>query len=142
MGAASEMVAKIDIIGHDVAEVSNVMEEEILALLPNWKEDGALGYYEGGEGGLFHDHFMSNPMGHGFHFSTTSEGCLLNYLPSHKLVDCQSGPVPSTRIADVVHGCFEEVTYQVNTSDVSFYIADETQIFLTESFDIHHDADD
>ncbi|XP_057834582.1 serine/threonine-protein kinase WNK2 isoform X1 [Cryptomeria japonica] len=143
MGVASEMVAELDITDQDVVEIADTIDEEISALVPDWKGGVAIEDSDEGDEGSSCDHFVSKPRGNGFHLSTTSsETSLFNYLASHNLVGMQSGPVPSTRVADTVHGRFEEVTYQVSGSDVSFFVADEMHTISTEASDIHQDADD
>jgi len=141
MSVASEMVAELDITDYDDVEIATMIDEEISALVPDWK--GGVALEDGvAEEGLSCDYFVSKSMENGFHshFSTvSSENSLLNYLTSHNLVD--SGFVPSTRVADSVHGRFEEVVYQVNGSDVSF-TAEEAPTISTESSYIHQDGDD
>lgn len=142
MSVASEMVAELDITDFDDVEIASMIDEEISALVPDWKGGIALEDGGGAEEGLSCDYFVSKPMENGshFHFSTvSSENSLLNYLISHNLVD--SGSMPSTRVADSVHGRFEEVIYQFNGSDVSF-TAEEAPTISTESSYIHQDGDD
>lgn len=143
MGVASEMVAELDITDQDVVEIADTIDEEISALVPDWEGGVAIENSDDGDEGSSGDHFDSKPRGNSFHLSTTSsETSLFNYLASHNLVGIHPGPVPSTRVADAVHGRFEEVTYQVNGSDVSFFVAEDTHTISTETSDIHQDADD
>lgn len=137
MSVASEMVAELDITDYDDVEIAAMIDEEISALVPNWKEGVALEDGGGAEEGPSSDYFISKSMENGshFHFSTvSSENSLRNYLTSHNLVD-------SARVVDYVHGRFEEVIYQVNGSDVSF-TAEDAPTISTESSYIHQDGDE
>lgn len=145
MTVASEMVAELDITDYDVVEIATMIDEEISALVSDWK--GGVALEDGGsaEEGVPCDYFVSTKSMENdshFHFSTvSSENSLLNYLTSHNLVDKRSEFMPSTRVTDSVCGRFEEVIYQVNGSDVSF-TAEEAPTISTESSYIHQDGDD
>eukprot|EP01018_Ginkgo_biloba_P015235 Gb_00554 [translate_table: standard] len=144
MSVASEMVAELDIADQDVTEIADMIDEEISTLVPDWKAGVALEDCRVGEEGLSSDHFVSKSLQNGFgnvfdHLSTaSSESSLLNYLASLNFV---SESMPSTR-EGTVHGRFEEVTYQVNGSDISSFLVEDAPTISSQSSDIQQDADD
>jgi len=144
MSVASEMVAELDLADQDVTKIAEMIDEEILALVPDWKAGVAIDDHH-----YFYDHdnstYETNEAcwwNHNDHVSSiSSQSSLLEYLRSHYYVDNKSEIVPCTRVeCAAMHGRFEEVTFQVNATDFSSYVEEEAPTISSGSSDVlHHD---
>lgn len=144
MSVASEMVAELDLADQDVTKIAEMIDEEILALVPDWKAGVAIDDHH-----YFYDHdnstYETNEAcwwNHNDHVSSiSSQSSLLEYLRSHYYVDNKSEIVPCTRVeCAAMRGRFEEVTFQVNATDFSSYVEEEAPTISSGSSDVlHHD---
>eukprot|EP01018_Ginkgo_biloba_P031613 Gb_28196 [translate_table: standard] len=147
MSVASEMVAELDITDQDVTKIADMIDEEILALVPDWKAGIAI---EDSHTCPNHIHCTSRISENccsscNDHLSTiSSDSSLLEYLRSHYLVDNRSETLPCSRVeCAAMHGRFEEVTFQVDGVDFSYNVAEEANTISSQSSDVlHHDAYD
>ncbi|KAH9303217.1 hypothetical protein KI387_014800, partial [Taxus chinensis] len=149
MSVASEMVAELDLADQDVTKIAAMIDEEILALVPNWKAGVAIDDHQR----CPYDNYCSAKTSENCCgscnencFSTiSSDSSLLEYLRSHYLVDNKPGMLPCCTQVEcaAMHGRFEEVTFQVDGAGFSSYAAEEIPTISSESSDVlHRDAQD
>ncbi|GAA0147412.1 non-receptor serine/threonine protein kinase [Lithospermum erythrorhizon] len=105
LSVATEMVAELDITDQDVTSIADMIDGEIVALVPEWKP---------GPGIEETPHFSNFSFCNNCSSSNTSAGSFLNFLPSNlgghsSFRQCLGDGCAS-------HGWFEEVTYQVDSS--------------------------
>lgn len=144
MSVASEMVAELDLADQDVTKIAEMIDEEIMALVPDWKAGVAIDDHHS-----FYDHYHSSNKtsetcwwNHNDHASSiSSQSSLLEYLRSHYHVDNKSEIVPCTQVeCAAMHGRFEEVTFQFNATDFYSYVEEEAPTISSGSSDVlHHD---
>lgn len=145
MSVASEMVAELDLADQDVTKIAEMIDEEILALVPDWKAGVAIDDHLS-----LYDHSNSTYetsetcwWNHNDHVSSiSSQSSLMEYLKSHYYVDNKAEIVPCTRVeCAAMHGRFEEVTFQVDATDFSSYVEEEAPTISSGSSSdvLHHD---
>ncbi|KAG9151797.1 hypothetical protein Leryth_002077 [Lithospermum erythrorhizon] len=105
LSVATEMVAELDITDQDVTNIADMIDGEIVALVPEWQP---------GPGIEETPRFPNFSFCNNCASSNTSAGSFLNFLPN-KL----GGNSPFSQcLGDgcASHGRFEEISYQVDTS--------------------------
>ncbi|GLJ23523.1 hypothetical protein SUGI_0445640 [Cryptomeria japonica] len=146
MSVASEMVAELDLADQDVTKIADMIDEEILALVPNWKAGVAIDDYQPC---MDHCHCVTKTTedccgSYTDCFSTiSSDSSMLEYLRSHYLVDNMPGMLPCCTQVEcaAMHGRFEEVTFQVDGTGFSSYATEEIPTISSESSDVlRHDS--
>ncbi|KAF3457146.1 hypothetical protein FNV43_RR01803 [Rhamnella rubrinervis] len=103
LSVAAEMVDELDITEQDVTKISEMIDDEIASLVPEWKK---------GLARVENPHCSSASFCH----SCASNGSLLDYVSS----DCQGAKnlqVLQCSKHGSIHGRFEEITYQVEDSE-------------------------
>ncbi|PKA63846.1 putative serine/threonine-protein kinase WNK1 [Apostasia shenzhenica] len=108
LGVATEMVAELDITDYEVTSIAEMIDGEVLALVPDWKSGPRIDETPRFSTGNLCDNCNSN---------VSSCGSLLDYIgfenPGFKYLrpsDC------SNLECAAMHGRFEEITYQVDES--------------------------
>ncbi|XP_057961932.1 serine/threonine-protein kinase WNK1 [Malania oleifera] len=105
LSVATEMVAELDITDQDVTKIADMIDGEIVAMVPEWKP---------GPGIEETPRFANSSFCQNCASKHTSNGSLLNFLstsPSAKNLHLLQCPCSAT------HGRFEEITYQVDGSE-------------------------
>jgi hypothetical protein len=101
LSVATEMVAELDIIDHEVTQISDMIDSEVASLVPDWKPGPGIDETPG---------LNSSAYCHNCEPHALSCGSLLEYLNIQSMhctnVDCTSMHL---------HGRFEEITYQVES---------------------------
>ncbi|KAL5995113.1 Serine/threonine-protein kinase wnk1 [Asimina triloba] len=108
LGVATEMIWELDITDQDVTRIAEMIENEILELVPEWKPGPGTEAPLSSIGGLCHHSISGN----------SSRSSLLDFLTAgdsngkiHQSPNC------SNLGCAAVHGRFEEVTYQTEGAE-------------------------
>ncbi|XP_075473567.1 putative serine/threonine-protein kinase WNK9 isoform X1 [Primulina tabacum] len=101
---AAEMVSELDITDQDVTKIANMIDAQIILLVPDWKT-----------GAGFEENFHESSSN--YCQNCASDGALAGYLSSHKPGKNLQAPQCSKHGCGAIHGRFEEITYQVEWPD-------------------------
>lgn len=122
LSVASEMVAELDITEQDVTKIADMIDSEIISLVPEWKR-GLLGPEE--------------RLNNGYCHNCASNNSLANYLSPHnpgaknlQVLQC------SKHGCTAVHGRFEEITYQFEGSEQC--LTEGAPVVSSQSDGIHY----
>ncbi|GAB4835976.1 Serine/threonine-protein kinase wnk1 [Ancistrocladus abbreviatus] len=108
LSVAMEMVAELDIHDQDVTRIADMIDGELVSLVPNWKPGWGIEEMPG---------FASMSLCHNCASNHTSFASYLDFLSNNpgahnlQFLRCCHG------CAAAFHGRFEEITYQVNGSE-------------------------
>ncbi|KAH9303656.1 hypothetical protein KI387_008060, partial [Taxus chinensis] len=149
MSVASEMDVELDLVDQDVSKIIAMIDEEILALVPNCKAGVAIDDHQR----CPYDNYCTTKTSEHCcgscnenYFSTiSSEISFLEYMWSHYLVDNKPRLMPSCTQVEfsAINNHFEEVLFQVDGTGFSSYAPEEIPTISSESSDvIHRDAQD
>ncbi|XP_008804330.1 probable serine/threonine-protein kinase WNK1 [Phoenix dactylifera] len=109
LSVATEMVAELDITDHEVTRIAEMIDGEVVSLVPEWKPGPGIEEMPGAPTASFCQNCASN---------ASSCGSLMDYL-SLKSPGCAN--VQSIHCSNLecaaMHGRFEERTYQVEGSE-------------------------
>ncbi|KAJ4722451.1 putative Kinase [Melia azedarach] len=103
LSVAAEMVSELDITNQDVTKIAEIIDDEITTLVPEWKR------------GLCIDEASHRSS---FCHNCSSNGCLPDYVSSESAGAKNLQVLNSSKHGcGVVHGRFEEITYQVDGAE-------------------------
>ncbi|XP_073136319.1 probable serine/threonine-protein kinase WNK9 isoform X2 [Henckelia pumila] len=97
---AAEMVSELDITDQDVTKIADMIDAQIILLVPDWKK-----------GAVFEENIHKS--GSNYCQNCASEGAKAGYLSSHKPGKNLQALQCSKHGCGAIHGRFEEITYQV-----------------------------
>ncbi|KAF8388059.1 hypothetical protein HHK36_026725 [Tetracentron sinense] len=105
LSVATEMVAELDITDQDVTKIADMIDGEIVSLVPEWKS---------GPGIEETPRFASASLCHNCASKGSSDGSLTDYLSLNNPSSKNSQVLQCSRHGcAALHGRFEEITYQV-----------------------------
>ncbi|KAJ7523796.1 hypothetical protein O6H91_18G063100 [Diphasiastrum complanatum] len=145
LSVASEMVAELDLSDQDVTTIAEMIDAEILALVPDWKPGAAFDESVGIDG----ENSPDQPL-EGFVTPRADENLIRSRSPSEPPSlshgPCSQSPsqLPNlngaspARAECIIHGRFEEVSYRSGASDHSFQ-SEEFPAFSSDSCDAQDD---
>ncbi len=150
MSVATEMVAELDLSDQDVTTIAEMIDAEILVLVPEWKSGVAVDDTGIGDGeiclpsdeGCGNAHDGSDVLA-----TMSSEGSILDQLPSSRKARSHSPRGSSTaigsppRVEGTMHGRFEEITY-LSRGENSRRGSEAPPVFSSDSSGDCHEGDD
>ncbi|KAA8544964.1 hypothetical protein F0562_019819 [Nyssa sinensis] len=116
LSVATEMVAELDITDQDVTKIADMIDGEIVSLVPEWKP---------GPGIEETPRFANLSFCHNCASNHTSDGSFKNFLSKNlsakdlQILQCSGNGCAA------MHGRFEEITYQVDGPEN--YVSDDTK---------------
>lgn len=158
MSVATEMLEELDLSDQDVTTIAEMIDAEILALVPEWKPGVACDETVGAEAEPSYDSRRDSPLNADGYprarndfdplATISSEGSLLDKLPLHRKMRSHSprlgalmvGSPP--RVEGTMHGRFEEITYHPRGSDQSWRNSDASPVFSSDLSDAQEGASD
>ncbi|GAB4855413.1 Serine/threonine-protein kinase wnk1 [Ancistrocladus abbreviatus] len=125
LSVAMEMVAELDIHDQDVTRIADMIDGEIVSLVPDWKP---------GVGIEETPRFANMSLCHNCASNHTSIGSYLDFLSNHpgthnlQFLQCHG-------CAAALHGRFEEITYQADGSE--HHLTEHMAIMSSQSNGVH-----
>jgi hypothetical protein len=142
MSVASEMVAELDLSDQDVTTIAEMIDVEILALVPEWKPGVAVddtGATDGETGGPNEDSYPQEPDESDPIATISSEDSMTEQLASSwkprsfsPKISSVAGTSPPRVVEGTMHGRFEEVTYRTR-SDLQQRGPEDPVVFSSDS---------
>lgn len=128
LSVATEMVAELDITDHEVTRIADMIDDEIVSLVPDWKPGPGIDETPG----LSHSAYC-----HNCESNVSSCGSLLDYL-NLQSAHCTNADCTAMHL----HGRFEEITYQVESPapEPESSCHEEKNIVHTDEFVAENDA--
>lgn len=126
LSVATEMVAELDITDQDVTKIADMIDGEIVSLVPEWRSGVGI------EDSPTHENSTS------YCHNCGSGDSLVGYLSSSNR-SCKNLQVLqcSKQGCATTHGRFEEITYQFEGSEEQ-YVSDDPPMYSSQSNGVHY----